>query len=133
MEGRSAMLFPNPRKYKCRAEMALGHGRLTPTASPYTASRRRDTHLEGVIENADANHGGLFVDLRVLRERKRAAERAGSKTRSRRKNPGKEKLPSRMIPENENENAAVVTRWENARRKRGALLLRVYGENQFKK
>ena len=127
------MLFPNPRKYKCRAEMALGHGRLTPTASPYTASRRRDTHLEGVIENADANHGGLFVDLRVLRERKRAAERAGSKTRSRRKNPGKEKLPSRMIPENEREDAAVVTRWENARRKRGALLLRVYGENEFKK
>jgi hypothetical protein len=132
MEGRSAMLFPNPRKYKCRAEMALGHGRLTPTASPCTTSRRRDTHLEGVIENADANHGGLFVDLRVLRERKRAAERAGSKTRSRRKNPGKEKA-SRVIPENENENAAVVTRWENARRKRGALLLRVYGENQFKK
>jgi hypothetical protein len=57
--------------------MALGHGRLTPTASPCTTSRRRDTHLEGVIENADANHGGLFVDLRVLRERKRAAERAG--------------------------------------------------------
>jgi hypothetical protein len=74
------MLFPNPRKYKCRAEMALGHGRLTPTASPCSASRRRDTHLEGVIENADANHGGLFVDLRVLRERKRAHERAGSKT-----------------------------------------------------
>jgi hypothetical protein len=97
--------------------MALGHGRLTPTASPCTTSRRRDTHLEGVIENADANHGGLFVDLRVLRERKRAAERAGSKTRSRRKNPGKEKA-SRVIPENENENAAVVTRWENARRKR---------------
>jgi hypothetical protein len=113
--------------------MALGHGRLTPTASPYTASRRRDTHLEGVIENADANHGGLFVDLRVLRERKRAAERAGSKTRSRRKNPGKEKASLARDSRKQREDAAVVTRWENARRKRGALLLRVYGENQFKK
>jgi hypothetical protein len=114
--------------------MALGHGRLTPTASPYTASRRRDTHLEGVIENADANHGGLFVDLRVLRERKRAAERAGSKTRSRRKNPAPRKRKGfARDSRKQREDAAVVTRWENARRKRGALLLRVYGENQFKK
>jgi hypothetical protein len=45
----------------------------------------------------------------------------------------KKRPPSRVIPENEREDAAVVTRWENARRKRGALLLRVYGENQFKK
>ena len=134
MEGRSAMLFPNPRKYKCRAEMALGHGRLTPTASPYTASRRRDTHLEGVIENADANHGGLFVDLRVLRERKRAAERAGSKTRSRRKNPAPRKRKgfardSRKRKRKRRGSHALGKRATKTRH----VLLRVYGENQFKK